>query len=96
MVGIRQTKGYTYFIEDNEYWFNEMTKKNPGIKAGLVNYNTTMDQWKDIIDSEDALQLDMPDNIKNKTWDIIFVDAPRGVSGNNPGRMKIKYQLLMI
>jgi len=81
-------EGNTCFVEDNEKWYNRVLRKTPVLNACLVTYDTTMAQWKNFIDTEDALQLDLPDAIKTCKWDLIFVDAPRGKSDHNPGRMK--------
>lgn len=83
--------GKTFFIEDNPHWFNEMKKKNPEIEGGLVTYNTKKKQWRTLLNDEEALQLELPEAIRGEIWDIVFVDAPRGVEDNSPGRMKSIY-----
>lgn len=88
---LTNASGRNYFIEDNEFWYGEMLKKNPTIKAVIVQYNTKRSQWKELLNDDTALILDLPEEITKQKWDIIFVDAPRGVLDSNPGRMKSIY-----
>lgn len=82
--------GKTVFIEDNSAWFAQKQEDIPGLVAYLVNYNTTLSQWKELLNQRSKLKMNLPEEIMNTKWDVIFVDAPAGY-GNNAGRMKSIY-----
>ena len=80
--------GLTIFLEDNEKWMEKITSRINNIKAFKVDYKTKRKNWKELLDSPDLLDLELPDEVANNKWDVILVDAPAGWSGNKPGRMK--------
>jgi uncharacterized protein (TIGR01627 family) len=79
-------KGVTIFLEHDDKWIPK--DSNDVIK---VKYTTTKPQYKDIIDDEKALTMELPDIVKNTKWDIIFVDSPTGYSKKCHGRMQSIY-----
>lgn len=83
--------GYTVFIEDNETWLQFAKNRNPTLIGYLVNYNTKLKQWKELLQIPGLLTLDLPYDINSKKWDIIFVDGPAGNHDTKPGRMKSIY-----
>ena len=84
--------GKTVFLEDDKTWFDRICAEIPGINAYLVNYNSQRKDWQNWLkgNTQDLL-LDLPSEILETKWDIIFVDAPAGWSDETPGRMKSIY-----
>ena len=80
--------GITIFLEDNEDWFQKMTKRSKDITAYLVNYNTRRKDWKMLIENPSLLNMTLSNDIENEEWDVILVDAPAGWNSQKPGRMK--------
>ena len=82
--------GKTVFLEDNKTWFNRISAKIPHINAHLVKYSTKRKDWQYWLDENhtNELLLDLPLEIREMKWDIIFVDGPEGWSDEKPGRMK--------
>lgn len=85
--------GETVFLEDNLKWLNHLLLSIQGIYAYKVSYDTLRTQWKYFLEpeNESLLLLPLPTEIREKRWDIIFVDAPAGMSDKTPGRMKSIY-----
>jgi len=83
-------QGLTVFLEDNPIWLDRISLELPEINAYLVTYNTLRKQWKGLLNRniEAELLLELPKEILETKWDIIFVDAPEGWSDEKPGRMK--------
>jgi len=76
-------EGRTAFIEDDEGWFGEISTLFPDTEAHLVKYNLFHSQWKDVLDKPEKLYVELPKEIMDTEWDVIFVDAPRGTSFSN-------------
>ena len=83
--------GRTVFIENKKKWFNDITEKYPFLEAYKVEYNTKREDWKNLIDKPDQLILNMPDELKKVSWDVIIADGPAGHDDGTPGRMKSIY-----
>jgi uncharacterized protein (TIGR01627 family) len=87
--------GRTVFLENNLDWLNQVKASCPQIEVYLVNYETQLVQWIDLLlqynQGIDRLSLDLPEFITRTKWDFIFVDAPAGYSETTPGRMKSIY-----
>lgn len=82
-------QGNTVFLEDNLVWFDRISAEIPQIQAYFVTYNTERKQWLTLLNSNEAeLLLDLPREVSETKWDIVFVDAPEGWSDEKPGRMK--------
>lgn len=83
--------GQTIFLEDNQYWFDLILRKHKNLNAFLVDYNSQRTQWQDLLHSPELLDLELPDAVRKKNWDVILVDAPAGYADLSPGRMKSIY-----
>ena len=57
----------------------------------MVKYETQRKDWESLIDHPQKLTLELPDDIKNKKFDVIVVDAPEGYLPEKAGRMKSIY-----
>jgi glucuronoxylan 4-O-methyltransferase len=83
--------GDTIFLEDNEEWLQQITKKIKGITAFIVDYKTLRTDWKKLLENQSLLDMSLPQCVENEEWDIILVDAPNGWNDQTPGRMKSIY-----
>lgn len=81
-------RGQTVFLEDNEEWIKKVTGKLKTVSAYHVDYKTRRKDWKELIDSPELLDIELPEEVNNQKWDVILVDAPQGWSNSKPGRMK--------
>ena len=85
-------QGKTIFLENSEGWAKKIKEKLPEIDIRLVKYNTQRRQWREMLDGDPAeLKLELPAEVEEKRWDIIFVDGPTGFWDSCPGRMKSIY-----
>lgn len=86
-------KGRNAFLEDYQPWFDKITKKFPALEAYSVSYPCNITEWEDVIDKPERLAMNLPLEIVNTLWDVIFVDGPRGhrYSEDQPGRMSSIY-----
>ena len=80
--------GVTVFIEDNDAWFQDISKRLKNIPSFLVDYNTQRNDWKRLLGSPALLDMPLPADVENESWDVILVDAPVGFEDHDPGRMK--------
>jgi hypothetical protein len=85
-------QGRTVFIEDQQEWFNKVTRELPSLEAYLVDYGTKREQGMQLIDHPEKLAMDLPAGIRNTKWDVILVDGPAGYEDGTPGRMKSIYE----
>ncbi|MEI8175113.1 MAG: hypothetical protein WCG28_04145 [bacterium] len=83
--------GRTVFIEDKKKWFKDITEKYPFLEAYKIKYDTKREDWKNIIDRPDQLIINIPNELKKISWDVIIVDGPAGHDDSAPGRMKSIY-----
>lgn len=83
--------GKTVFLEDNETWIRKVIKQDATIQVYLVDYKSQLTQWQEFINSSQLLNIDLPKEIEDESWDIILVDAPEGWCDDKPGRMKSIY-----
>lgn len=81
-------EGLTVFLEDNEKWMDKITSNIKDIKAYKVDYKTKRKNWKELLNSPDLFEMNLPEDVSNNKWDVILVDAPEGWSDSKPGRMK--------
>ncbi len=89
--------GKTVFLENNDEWFEKVTKDSPHIKAHFIEYtNNGYEADKLLQDYEsgnhECLTIDLPDEIRNTKWDVIIVDAPAAWDYKYPCRMKSIYE----
>jgi glucuronoxylan 4-O-methyltransferase len=83
--------GVTIFLENNNDWFQKITKRSKDLIVFLVNYNTQRNDWKLLLESPSLLDMTLPNNVAKEEWDVIFVDAPEGWNDQTSGRMKSIY-----
>jgi glucuronoxylan 4-O-methyltransferase len=83
--------GKTVFLEDNAFWLNEMQSSIPNLIAYQVEYNTKRSDWPTLLNKPDQLYMDLPADVLQTKWDVIFVDGPMGFADDKPGRMKSIY-----
>jgi glucuronoxylan 4-O-methyltransferase len=90
--------GKTVFLEDNLSWFERICAEIPHINAHLVEYNTQRKEWKSWLKKarREDLLLNLPLEVWETKWDIIFVDGPEGWTDEKPGRMKSIYTAAML
>ncbi len=74
--------GKCVFLEDSLEWIEKF--KNSGLDIRSVVYNTHVSDFENLINNEERLRLDLPDDVKNTAWDLILVDAPLGHGPINP------------
>ena len=84
-------EGETVFLEDNDKWFEQITKLYPQVKAYRVNYPTQRNQWHNLLNRTEDLIMQLPAEVAHRKWDVILVDAPAGYSDITPGRMQSIY-----
>ncbi len=82
--------GETVFLEDNEQRISAIKGKNPKCRIEKVCYWTKVGHWRQEIQSPDLL-LDLPSDVAQGQWDIIYVDAPTGFNDDCPGRLQSIY-----
>ena len=83
--------GRTVFIEDDEFWLRKTKKRIKGIEAYLVDYDSKIEDWKDMIDSPERLEMKFPKEVSDTVWDVVLVDAPTGWGEGTTGRMRSIY-----
>ena len=85
--------GRTVFLEDDEEWISNF--EDSGLEVYPVNYNTKAADYEKIGFDESKLRMDLPKDITDVSWDMIFVDGPLGHNPprpyKGPGRMKSIY-----
>jgi uncharacterized protein (TIGR01627 family) len=83
--------GRTVFLEDDDFWLRKVKKRVARIEAYLVDYDSKIEEWKEMIDKPERLEMNFPDEVANTSWDVILVDAPTGWGEGTKGRMKSIY-----
>lgn len=79
--------GKTIFLEDDIEWRENIINKYPEIKSFIIDHDSDISQWKELIDEPKRLYLKLPKEVKDTMWDVIIIDGPKGFKGY-PGRMK--------
>lgn len=80
--------GRTVFLEDDRDWLARLAAKDPQLEAYLVQYGTVLSQWEELLHCPFRLQMYLPTGILDREWDVVLVDAPKGMNDDSPGRMK--------
>lgn len=82
--------GRTAFLEDDRDWIGQFSDKD--LEIYPVEYNTRAQDHHMIGFESDKLEMELPEEILDTKWDIIFVDGPLGHNPprpyKGPGRMK--------
>ena len=85
--------GRTVFLEDDKEWIGKF--KNKDLEIHPVEYNTRSEDYMKIGFDAEKLHMELPKDITDVEWDIIFVDGPLGHNPprpfKGPGRMKSIY-----
>ena len=86
-------KGRTVFLEDDKDWIKKFTDQS--LEIYDVFYDTKSEDHENIGFDSELLKMNLPEQVKNTTWDTIFVDGPLGHNPprpyKGPGRMKSIY-----
>lgn len=87
------SKGRTVFLEDFQPWYDKITGKFPEIEAYPVAFPCNITQWQEVLEQPERLEVDLPKEVSQTSWDVILVDGPRGhqYSEKIPGRMSSIY-----
>lgn len=83
--------GHTAFIEDDPEWAERARARLQRAQVHLVRYETQRRFWRELLDDEDRLVMELPGDVLDRHWDVIIVDAPAGFDDTTPGRMKSIY-----
>ena len=90
--------GTTAFIEDDPSWAEKIRPRLKTASVHLIDYKSKLSEWSLLLHRSDRLELDLPEAISGKRWDVILIDGPAGhdnyeqFSGREaPGRMKSIY-----
>ena len=84
--------GKTVFLEHNAEWYERILSKNPYLTAYPVQYHTKLSDWKILLNQDPTnLTIDLPSEVMETNWDMIFVDGPEGYAKTKPGRMQSIY-----
>jgi uncharacterized protein (TIGR01627 family) len=84
--------GVTAFIEDDPEWVAIAKARLRNAAVHLVQYGTTRSDWRKMLKRPAALSMPLPDDIRSRRWNVIFVDGPAGYDDARPGRMKSIYE----
>ena len=82
--------GETVFLENNKKW---ITNPNDTFE---VLYTTNIKQADELLlkykkGNSSLLEIKLPQEVLDTSWDCIFVDSPEGWNDNCPGRMQSIY-----
>lgn len=78
--------GVTYFLEDNQEWYNKIRAIAPHLPAYHVKYNTTIEKADEYFAAPWSLEL--PVAVARTCYDVILIDGPAGYDLTTPGRMQ--------
>lgn len=79
--------GSTVFLEHNGDWIGKVREADPSLDIRAVEYRTRITQWRELLDQPDSLAMNLPQEIRATTWDVVLVDAPNGfiIANEYPG-----------
>lgn len=94
-------RGYTLFVEHDPRWAKVTAAQIPGINICVHHYLTQCDPKLEIhqqpaIDTKALEKFEMPEQIRQRDWDMILVDGPTGFDSHCPGRMLSIYWTSLI
>ncbi len=84
--------GTTAFLEDHPQWAEDVASKLTRADVHVVTYGTTRAQWRELLDDPTSLTMTLPPAVRDRRWDVVFVDGPAGFDDETPGRMKSIYE----
>lgn len=79
-------KGINIFLEHDKKWIPEDSSD-----VYLVEYNTQILKYKDYLNDYSLLEMNLPQQVLDTKWDVIFVDGPPGNKKRSHGRMQSIY-----
>lgn len=89
--------GTTVFVEHEPEWIALTQRDLPTTRIVRVRYGTRRWQWWLLKEWPSLLWMrDLPADIAEAPWDVIFVDSPQGGKASRPGRMKSIYSASVI
>lgn len=84
--------GTTVFVEHEPEWIAKTQQDLPDTRIVRVRYGTRRWQWRFLKELPRLLWMsDLPSDVAEAKWDVIFVDSPQGGKASRPGRMKSIY-----
>lgn len=99
--------GRTIFLEEDEAWIEQIKKRFPMLESYHVSYDSKVNQADNLMEAGKVPECmvvsdprysmcqlalkGLPDEVYNRQWDIIMVDAPTGYYEEAPGRMTAIY-----
>jgi glucuronoxylan 4-O-methyltransferase len=85
--------GRTVFLEDDKAWIEKFEDR--GLEIYDVHYDSQSQNHELFGFDETKLKMDLPKEVANTKWDVVFVDGPLGHNPprpfKGPGRMKSIY-----
>lgn len=86
------TQGKTVFLEHNQEWHEKIMSKHPHLTSYFIHYHTVLSDWQQLLHQDETnLSIELPLEVMQTHWDIIFVDAPEGYASMHPGRIQSIY-----
>ena len=84
--------GKNVFLEDSSEWISKF--ENSGLDIREIKYTTKIKNVNEIGFKKELLEINLPEDIRQTSWDLILVDAPLGHGpptpnspwSNTPGR----------
>jgi uncharacterized protein (TIGR01627 family) len=70
--------GATAFVEDDAIWAEKIGSQLKQSQIHLVDYKTRLSDWVSLLNNADDLELDLPEAVASRQWDVIVVDGPAG------------------
>ncbi|MFA5958051.1 hypothetical protein [Hyphomicrobium sp.] len=83
--------GITVFLEDDPQWAEKARGVLTSAEVHDVHYGTRQEKWRSLLKHPRKLKMKLPRSVRQRRWDVIFVDGPAGYRGDLPGRMKSIY-----
>lgn len=85
------SSGTTLFLEHDPNWVLEDSPDVFLVKytCNIKNHKQLLDEYKNNVYTN--LEVNIPDEVYNYEWDVIFVDGPPGNKKNSIGRMQSIY-----
>lgn len=79
--------GTTVFIEDSPKWAAMAAEQMP-CRIVMTTYDTERRFADELLGQDDALELEIPADVRKMKFDVIVVDGPAGWKPEAPGRMQ--------
>jgi len=76
----------THFLEHDQKWIAAYPEWADRIHR--VHYTTRVEQYRELLGKPESLELELPETVSKREWDVILIDAPPGYEAGTPGRMQ--------